>query len=179
MKKNNANNENNNSCPIKPMKIKTEKQALKKKVGSFYHPTSTTYRTGACPKGYELKESYNKKSYVKKNGTVVKGTHVGSVCVKDKGKPGKTISSAKILPSIKNKGLLEKYGYSTKSSSSERLKSLLKAAKDLSYRSVVARINLIRTLSESNEKLFNIYSKDLANMKKWRKENPDLYKKKK
>ena len=172
------NNENNNSCPIKPMKIKTEKQAIKNKVGTFYHPTETTYRTGACEKGYELRESYNKKSYVKKNGTVIKSTHVGPVCVKDKGKPGKTISKAKILPSIKNKGLLEKYGYSTKLSSVERLKSLLKAMKDLSYRSVVARINLIRTLSESNEKLFAIYSKDLANMKKWRKEHPDLYKKK-
>ena len=170
-------NNDNNSCPVKPMKIKTEKQAIKTKVGSFYHPTSTTYRTGACPKGFELRESYNKKSYVKKNGTLVKGTHVGSVCVKDKGKPGKTISKAKILPTIKNKGLLEKYGYSTKSSSVERLKSLLKAAKDLSYRSVVSRINLIRTLSESNKKLFKIYSTDLNNMKKWRKEHPDLYKK--
>ena len=175
MKKNNA---NDNSCPIKLKKIKTEKQAIKKRVGSFYHPTKTTYRTGICPKGYILKKSYNKKSFVKKNGTVVKGTHVGSVCVKDKGKPGKTISSEIILPSIKNKGLLEKYGYSTKSSSSERFQSLLKAAKDLSYRSVVSRINLIRILSESNKKLFEIYSKDLKNMKEWRKKNPDLYKKK-
>lgn len=117
------------------MKIKTEKQAIKNKVGTFYHPTETIYKTE---------------------------------------KPGKT----KILPSIKNKGLLEKYGYSTKLSSSKRFTALLKAAKDLSYRSVVARINLIRTLSESNKKLFEIYSKDLDNMKKWRKEHPDLYKKK-
>ena len=64
-------NNANNSCPIKLKKIKTEKQAIKKKVGSFYHPTKTTYRTGACPKGYILKKSYTKKSYVKKNGTVV------------------------------------------------------------------------------------------------------------
>ena len=147
---NSKDNKNSDSCliklKIKPKKIKTEKEELKNKVGTFYHPTETTYRTGNCPNIYILKKNYNKKPNIKKNGTFIKKTHVDSVCVPDKGKPWKTISKAKILPSIKNKGLLEKYGYSTKNSSSDRLKSLLEAMKDLSYRSVVSRINEIRIL---------------------------------
>jgi len=165
-------------CEYNPKKIKTEKQAIKNKVGTFYHPTSSTYRTGSCPVKFELRKSYDKKSYIKKNGTVVKSTHVNEICIKNKGKPGKTISTAKILPKLKNEGLLEGYGYSTHKSSSERLKSLIDASKKLSYRSVMARINYIRTLSKSNEKLYKIYTDDVNKMKKWREKNPDLYKKK-
>ena len=73
--------------------ILTEKQALKKPIGSYYHPDENTWRSGACPKGEILKKGYKRKSYVTKTGKVIPETYVNSICVKDKGKAGKKIKN--------------------------------------------------------------------------------------
>jgi hypothetical protein len=74
-------------------KILTEKQALKKPIGSYYHPNKNTWRSGACPKGQILKKGYKRKSYVTKTGKVIPETYIDPVCVKDKGKTGKNINN--------------------------------------------------------------------------------------
>jgi len=48
----------------KKKKILTEQQAKKQPIGSFYHPTKKTIRTGACPIGFDLKKGYERKAYI-------------------------------------------------------------------------------------------------------------------
>lgn len=153
-------------CPYKPRKILTEKQAIKKNVGSFYHPTKKTFRTGNCSEGY------NRKVYDKKN------INIKQVCIKNKGLPEKIIEKFK-LPPLGKKDDLKPYGYKTNKNSDERLQSLLNAAKVLTYKTVVLRLSLLRTLTRRSQvKYSKIYDEDIKNLQKWRLENPDLYKKK-
>ena len=87
---------------------------------------------------------------------------------------GKVLSKFKIIK-IDKLNILAKFGYSTKLSSKDRLKTLLKACSHYTYSKVAKRINAIRTLSKSNKRLYDIYTKDLDNLKKWRKQNPKKY----
>jgi hypothetical protein len=162
---------NNNSCVYKPRRVLTEKKAEKCKVGTYYHPTKETFRSGECKKGEILKKGYKRKAYIRKDGTKVKATKVKEYCVKETGMPGKVLTKYKVIK-IDKLNLLAKYGYSTKLNSKERFKTLLKAVSNYTYSSVVKRINAIRTLSKSNKRLFDIYTKDLNNLKEWRIKNP-------
>ena len=82
--------------------ILTEKQALKKPIGSYYHPDENTWRSGACPKGQILKKGYKRKSYVTKTGKVIPEMYVNPVCIKDKGKIGKNINKKTITKKVVN-----------------------------------------------------------------------------
>ena len=168
---------NDDSCEYKPKKVMSEKKASKCKVGTYYHPTKESFRSGICKKGEILKKGYVRKSYVRKNGTRVKGSKVDAYCVKDTGMAGKVLSKYKVIK-LNKTDLLAKYGYSTKLSSKDRFRKLIKAASHYTYSTVVKRINAIRTLSKANKRLFDIYTKDLENLKQWRKENPKKYMKK-
>ena len=159
-------------------KILTQKQADKKKLGSFYRPTKETYRTGACPAKHVLKIGYERKSYVMKNGTRVAKSYVGAVCIKDKGMTGKVLDKYKVVK-LGSKNALHPYGYTTKLSSKKRFECLLKATKVMSYATVFRRINVLRTyVKNSSKKLYDIYDTDIKNLRKWREEHPDMYKKK-
>jgi hypothetical protein len=159
-------------------KILTEKQAAKKPIGSFYHPTEHTYRSGACPEGYNLKKGYKREAYNKKDGTHVQETYVDPICVKNKGLPGKLMSHYKPIH-LNKKGSLEPFGYSTSLSADKRFECLLNAMKILSYRTVILRINALHTLTKkSDSKHAEIYKEDFNRLRQWRKENPDLYKNK-
>jgi hypothetical protein len=167
-----------NECPYIQRKILTSKQAKKEPIGSFYHPTEERVRSGACPIGFELKKGYEKPSYKTKKGTIVKESYVDPVCIKNKGVPGKLLEEYKQVKSIE-KNVLKKFGYSTKNSDSIRKKSLLDASKELSYSSVIKRLVLLRSYTKiSDEKSSLIYDKDIKSLQKWRKQNPELYKKK-
>ena len=158
-------------------KILTEKQAKKKPVGTFYHPTEETYRTGACPEGFELRKGYERKAYTKKDGTLINKTYVGPTCIKDKGLPGKRIEEFKPIK-LNKKTSLEPYGYNTKLNGDSRFNSLLKAVSELSYATVVHRLNAINNLIKRIDPVHSkIYEEDLRRLKEWRLENPDLYKK--
>jgi hypothetical protein len=134
----------------------TEKEASKKKIGSFYHPTKSTFRTGSCPKGMEIRIAY-----VKKNGT-----KVNEKCIKNRGLPGKTLESAKVIK-LTNKNSLK--NYSTKNSLNERLKSLKKSVKDLSYKTVILRLSALRTLTKrTNPRVSSIYNEDMKKLKEWK-----------
>ena len=157
---------NDNSCSYKPKKILTEKKAEKCKVGTYYHPTKETFRSGSCKKGEILRKGYKRKAYTRKDGTKVKASNIKPGCIKEKGMEGKVLTKYKIIK-IDKLNILSKYGYSTKLNSKDRLKTLIKACAHYTYSKVVKRINAIRTLSKSNKRLYDIYTKDLANLKKF------------
>lgn len=110
-----------------------------------------------CPPG-----KIQRDSYYRKNGTKVKST-----CVIDKGKPGKTVDSDKVLP-IPKKGSLGKYGYYNilKTSATKRREAILKGVKDTSYATIIRRINLIANFNKSNEDLYKRLKSDILWMQK-------------
>ena len=172
----------NTNYPYKPKVVLTEKQASKEPVGSFYHPTEKTFRSGACPIGMTLKKGYHRKGYIKMNGTVINNTNVDPVCVKNKGLPGKVLKEYKVIK-ISNKEDFKPYGYSTSNNSNSRFKSLLEACKVLTYGTVVRKLNALKIYlknrtDEKSLRLYNIYSEDIKMLQAWRIKNPDLYKKK-
>lgn len=171
-------NKKHRNTPYKPQKVLTEKQALKEPVGSFYHPTEKTIRTGICPKGFIEKNHYHRHSYQKKNGKHINETNVGTYCARNKGMPGKILPEFKVLPKLE-KNALKKYGYSTTLNAEARHKSLLNAAKNLTYSSVTRRLVVLRSYNKTaNKKHAQIYNEDIKKLQAWRKENPNLYKRK-
>jgi len=152
-----------NSCPYLPRKVVTEKQAEKEPIGSFYHPTKKTYRTGACEIGYVLKRGYERESYTKKDGTIVNSTYVDPVCIKNKGLNGKLLEEYKPIH-LDNKIELSVYGYETKLKIHERLNALIKAVNKLTYKSVILKISALRTLHKNNPHYFKLFDKDLKNL---------------
>ena len=159
--------------PYKSKVVLTEKQASKEPIGSFYHPTEKTFRSGACPVGMTLKKGYHRKGYMKMNGTVINNTNVDPVCVKNKGLPGKLLK--------KDKEDFKEFGYLTTDNNNTRFKSLLEACKVLSYGNVIRKLNSLKKRSSKKDdnksiKLYNIYSSDILMLQKWRIKNPDLYK---
>jgi hypothetical protein len=169
------------TCPYNPKKVLTQKQAEKEPIGSYYHPTENRYRTGACLKGYVLKEGYDRKEYFKKNGSFINRVHVGATCIKNRGKPGKLLNNYKKI-TINEKNSFEPFGYTTKDNNNKRYESLLSAIKKLSYATVIHKLSSLRTFkkdsnTEPDKKLYKKYDTDIKKLQKWRKENPELYKK--
>ncbi len=152
-------------------KVVSEKKAMKMKVGSPHHPTRMTVLEGDCPEGMIMRDGYYRHSYNKKSGTHVKGKYVKEGCVKNMGKPGKTVKEGKVIPKLKE-GTLREFGYHTDLSEQERLDALLKAVKEIGYADVIRKINAVRTLSKSNLHLYKIYTTDIENLQKWRANNP-------
>ena len=113
----------------------------------------------SCPKGYIRRVPYMRKS---RKGSLV---YVKSACTPDKGKPGKTPESKKVLPKPGDKLHLSKYGYSTHRSSTLRHKALAAAASDNNTLEVLRRLNLLRNLQGEDEAK-NIMSQDVEYMKK-------------
>jgi hypothetical protein len=166
----------NKTCVYKPKKILTQIQAEKCDIGTYYHPTEFTFRSGACPKGSSLKKGYYRNTYTRKDGTVVNGTYVDPVCIENKGLPGKTIEGHKQIV-IKNKDMLHKHGYSSKDNSKKRFNALLDTAKNETYKSTVLHLSALKTLTKRSDLLHSqIYDEDMKKLREWRKLNPTLYK---
>lgn len=133
--------------------LKTQKQALKEPLGSYYHPTKNTYRTGICEIGKVLKKGYTKKL---KN----KNIYVDPVCIKNKGKPG-------ILINKKNKSKVKE---------NKKMEKYIKEIKKTSYKSVIMKLysDLKKDITESKKKTIE---NDIIMLKKWRINNPNSKKK--
>ena len=102
---------------------------------------STKKRGGAskkCGKGMIRRSAYTKKS----------GVRVKSLCVPDKGRPGK---GGPVKVSLDEKHL-GKYGYSLNKSSSSRCKAIQKAVKAKGARTVLRRLVVLRTYRRYNKK---------------------------
>jgi len=122
----------------------------------------------SCPKG-----KIRKKSYVTK-----KGTKVRSTCVKNKGVKGKTPSSKKVLPKLKE-GLLEKYGYKMANSKEKREKALSKAMEVEGELPVLRRVVVLRTYLKNEPLKFKKLDKDVKYIQKGLSDNKKSSKKSK
>lgn len=107
------------------------------------------------------------RGYTRRDGTRVKGHYA-----KDLGKPGRTPKGKRVLPKLKNKGELERYGYHLKKSSKVRHRVLLKAVKRLGYSTVIKRLVVLRSYTKSNRTLRMKYKKDIEGLQAWRLAHP-------
>ena len=112
----------------------------------------------SCPKGKIRRSAYTRKD----------GTHVGSTCVPDVGKPGKTPASQKVLPKPKPNVLTSK-GYRVNKSAEARHKALDRVVKERgeSPLSVFRHLLLIANYTTtSNPEAHAVYRRDMAWVKK-------------
>lgn len=149
-----------------------EYYALKKvKAEGRKFPTS-------CPPGEILRKAYERKAYIRKDGTRVKKTVVAPGCIKDRGASGKGPKTIVIDPKDR---LLSNAGYTnikdmTKSERRSALKKLVERLEKkynsrIAYNSVIQRLNaranlLVRTspvdskrFREDREYVSNLYKK--------------------
>jgi hypothetical protein len=110
-----------------------------------------------CSPGQIIRDAYTKKV----NNKIIK---VDSVCIKDKGKPGK--GPKLIVMPDEDIGLLKKYGYSLKDSYEKRIIALKKANIKENNLKILRHINALRTLQKSNEKYYNKLDKDFKWLQK-------------
>ena len=101
-------------------------------------------RTLKCKRGQIKRNAYTRKSYTRKDGTKVRRTRVKTGCIRDLGKPGK----GKKLFTLK-KGELSKYGYSLKSSATNRRKSLKRSLKKFNKGSLIKKLNALYVLQKN------------------------------
>lgn len=95
----------------------------------------------------------------KKYATLKKGTSVPASCIKDRGNPGKGPK----LFTIKNKGQLKAFGYSTNNSKISRHRALNSAMKIYGRANVVKKLNAVRTLTKNTNLLSSkIFAEDLV-----------------
>ena len=127
----------------------------------LYMPKKSSKKV--CKKGEILRKAYYRKPYVRSDGTKVKGAYVKAVCIPDKGRPGK---GPQILPPMKEKGRLKKYGYKLDKLKKDRQAALLKAVKKYGLTSVIREIVYIRTLQKSNKVIFKKLDSDYKFLKK-------------
>lgn len=94
----------------------------------------------SCPAGKIRRRSYTRKD----------GVHVRSTCVKDMGKPGKTPSSKKVLPTPRPGGL-SVYGYDDVKSKTElaRHRALARGVRDVGYLTIARRLNLVANYNKN------------------------------
>ena len=107
----------------------------------------------SCSRGKIRKVSYPRKahsrrSYSRKDGTVVRASYVSrtqvrSSCVPDKGAPGKTPKSRRTLPRPGKEISLTRYGYGTQKGAQTRHRALGKAAEDFGGLKILRRMVLL------------------------------------
>jgi hypothetical protein len=158
--------------------VKIEKKMMKyekklhKKLDEVNKKIMKEYCTGEkgcpldhkCPAGKILREPYERKSYRKKDGTLVKGSVVLPSCITNRGAPGK--GQKKIFIDPKDH-LLSDFGYNN-------VKSLTKAQR---REKLVNAIETLKKKGKTQTVAFNQIIHRLigrANLQK--KTNPDVYK---
>jgi len=121
-----------------------------------------------CSKGEIVRDGYKRKAYTRSDGVRVRATYVPASCVPDKGKPGKTPKSKKVLPKPV-KGNLSKYGYSDVKNTSAAIRhaALKRAVKDAGYATIVRRVNLVANYNKfSNPRVHDIMRRDIRWMQR-------------
>jgi len=121
---------------------------------------------------YTVRDGYYRKAYTRADGTKVKATYVQPAIIPIiSTKPGKTGKGQKLI-TVDPKVHLSTYGYHTTDKKDLRHKALVKAAKDISYSTVIKRLNAISILQKyTNSTLSNKLKADM----KYLKENREKY----
>lgn len=145
-----------------PQKRKVKQSSLRPSSLRRRSRSSSSRRRRSCPKG-KIRVASHKRT---RPGGKRKSIVVKSKCVPDKGKPGRTPKSQRVLPKL-TPGKLGKFGYSNvkKTSAKERRKALERAVKSDGYAPIIRRLNVIRTYNK-NAPIFEIYDSDLKWMQR-------------
>ena len=118
-----------------------------------------------------LKKQIVRSAYTKKNGTKVKASGT-----KNKGLPGKTPKSKKVLPKLKH-GLLSQYGYHLNKTIAIRERAIKKAIKDEGSLPVFKHLVVLRTYYKNNPPLFKKLNRDVKYVQSLRKKTKSSKKK--
>lgn len=95
----------------------------------------------------------------KKYATLKKGTSVPASCIKDRGNPGKGPK----LFTIKNKGQLKAFGYSTNNSKISRHRALNSAMKIYGKADIIKKLNAVKILTKNIAPISSkIFDEDLV-----------------
>lgn len=131
---------------------------------------SSSSRKGKCPSGYISRVAYDRKGHVRKaysrksrkgskktsvKGSYVSRAHVSRGCTPDKGAPGKTPKSRRVLPKLGKEIELGRYGYKVHSAEAARHKALRDASEAHGALKILRRLNLIAnyTAEADNEQV--------------------------
>ena len=113
-----------------------------------------------CSKGKIVRSAYTRKN----------GTRVRSSCTTNKGLPGKTPASKKVLPKLKP-GLLSQYGYHLNKPIVTRDRAIKKAINDEGSLPVLKHLVVLRTYGKHNPPLFKKLDRDVKYVQSLRKKS--------
>jgi len=124
-----------------------------------------------CPEGQILRDGYVRKSYIRKDGKVVKKITVAPGCIKDRGQPGKWTNKNKNVKGIGplKKGTLAQFGYKDvkKMTIKNRRIALTKCVKKLGNNTCWRKLNAIFVYNKNtNPKISKIFMDDRDWIKK-------------
>lgn len=114
-----------------------------------------------CAIGQIERKAYTRKSYVRKDGTIVSKSKVEATCIDDKGRAGK---GPETLPKRKSNIHLTKYGYSVHTAPVTRHRALDTASKSVGTLLVLRKMNYYRNL-QGNVAIKQIFSDDVEYMR--------------
>ena len=115
-----------------------------------------------CKSGEIKRDSFNRKSYTRRNGRQVRSAHVASTCVKDMGQKGKWTTTHKSsgIGSLKA-GRLSKFGYTSSKPASVRHEALNKAVKAYGALAVYKMLNAVYVYTKrTSPALSTLYKAD-------------------
>ena len=119
------------------------------------------YKDHKTHKGEIKRKAYDRKAYVRYDGTKVSATHVPAGWIADRGRPGK---SKNTIPKESLKKIPLKYHLND--TSAVRHKAIRQSVKKHGSLKTLQKINALRTLQKSNEKNYKKLGKDLAYIQK-------------
>lgn len=108
--------------------------------------------------GTILRSGYVRKAYTRSDGVRVKRAVVPATRITDRGLPGK---GPKVIPTLK-KGVLGKYGYTSRKSAVKRHSALKRAESGESYKRVIDQLVAVRTLNRNtNPRTAKVFNSDI------------------
>jgi hypothetical protein len=116
-----------------------------------------------CPSGMITRNSYKRKQFINKKGTIIK-----SRCIKSRGLPGKTSLRNKGIGKLKS-GELGKHGYFNVKNikMSKRRKALSSAIDDYGAQMLLKKLNALRVYQKNtNPKISSIFYQDMRWLRK-------------
>ena len=125
-----------------------------------------------CPKGMITRNSYKRKQFINKKGTIINSRKVNAGCIKSRGLPGKTSLRYK----GRNKGIgklksgeLGKHGYFNVKNTkmSKRRKALSSAIDEYGAQMLLKKLNALRVYQKNTSPVVSsIFYKDMRWLRK-------------
>lgn len=122
-----------------------------------------------CPKGFILRNAYQRKGYRRADGTYVKSAYIPAAYTPDRGAPGKAPLSRRVLPPVKNEYMLRNFGYSVYHTPKRRRIAIDKAVRKYKSSLYVERhLILIKNYTPHNEPAHKMLVEDVKYLRSLR-----------